>query len=211
MLLCLLPSAALFVLDAHQANVQPHLLLFNFPLRFNPTATFLPSLRVTRDSFRSVILLTSPLRPNLISHFRFCQTWRAFVSTIRFMLPFISPLVVLFACPPFLSWNFPYLTWESTLPFHCSPSDLLLSRQGATLALLDILIQLTIFNSFLFSSMTLALFSPLCSLFRLSFYLNLSGRSGKNCRLFYPVFTRLQWIFGHMCLLGNDVADELAR
>ena len=30
-----------FSVDCHQANLQPNLLLFNFPLRFNPIPTFL--------------------------------------------------------------------------------------------------------------------------------------------------------------------------
>ena len=32
---------AFFSVDPHQANLQPHLLLFNFRLRFYPTPTFL--------------------------------------------------------------------------------------------------------------------------------------------------------------------------
>ena len=37
--------------------------------------------------------------------------------------------------------------------------------------------------------LTLVLFSPLCPLLHLSFYLNLSGRSGRNCLLFPPVLS----------------------
>ena len=44
--------------------------------------------------------------------------------------------------------------------------------------------------SFLFSYyLTLALFSPPCPLLRLSFYLKLSGRSGRNCLLFPPALS----------------------
>ena len=38
-------------------------------------------------------------------------------------------------------------------------------------------------NFLLFSCLTLAFSSPPCPLFRLSFYLNLSGKSGRNCLL----------------------------
>ena len=38
--LCILPSAALFMLDLHLANLQTNLLI-QLPLRFNPTAIFL--------------------------------------------------------------------------------------------------------------------------------------------------------------------------
>ena len=42
---------------------------------------------------------------------------------------------------------------------------------------------------FLFFSPTLALSLPLCALLRLSFYLKLSGRSGRNCLLFPPALS----------------------
>ena len=45
-------------------------------------------------------------------------------------------------------------------------------------------------TSLLFSYyLTLALFSPPCPLLRLSFYLKLSGRSGRNCLLFPPALS----------------------
>ena len=59
------------------------------------------------------------------------------------------------------------------------------------------------------SSSTLALSSPPCPLLHLSFYLNLSGRSGRNCLLSPLVLS------GHnrspLVSPGNDAADELAR
>ena len=58
---------------------------------------------------------------------------------------------------------------------------------------------------FLFSYLTLALSSPLSPLLRLSFYLNLFGRSGRDYLFFPPVLPR------HLFLSGNDAADELAR
>ena len=58
---------------------------------------------------------------------------------------------------------------------------------------------------FLFSYLTLALSSPLSPLLPLSFYLNLSGRSGRDYLFFPPELP------GHLFLSGNDAADDLAR
>ena len=54
------------------------------------------------------------------------------------------------------------------------------------------------------SYLTLIRFSPPCPLLHLSFYLNLSGRSDRNCLLSSPVPRR-------SFLLKNNAADELAR
>ena len=60
--------------------------------------------------------------------------------------------------------------------------------------------------SLLFSScLTLVVFSPPCPLFHSSFYLTLSGRSGRNCLLLPPVLS------GCNRSPGNHAADELAR
>ena len=53
------------------------------------------------------------------------------------MLPSNSSREALLACPPFLPWNLPSFTVESTLSSLCSRSDAPLSRQGAALAHLD--------------------------------------------------------------------------
>ena len=65
-------------------------------------------------------------------------------------------------------------------------------------------------TSLFFSSyLTLVLFSPPRPLLRLSFYLKLSGRSGRNC--FFSRSIQLQWVPGHLFLPGNDAANALAR
>ena len=58
--------------------------------------------------------------------------------------------------------------------------------------------------------LTLVLSSPPCPLLHLFSYLNLSGRSGRNC-LLSPSVLLVQWVPGHSFLLGNNKADELAR
>ena len=66
-------------------------------------------------------------------------------------------------------------------------------------------------TSVLFSSyLTLAMSSPRCPFLHLSFYVNLSSRSGRNC-LLSSCTIRLQWVPGHSFLPENDAADELAR
>ena len=67
-------------------------------------------------------------------------------------------------------------------------------------------------TSFLLSfSLTLALLSPPCPLLRLSFYLNLTRRSGRNSFLFLFVLSGYKWVLGHTFFPGNDAADELVR
>ena len=56
------------------------------------------------------------------------------------MLSSAFPRKALLACPPFPRWNLSSFTVESTLSSPCSRSDLLLSRQDATLAHLDSLL-----------------------------------------------------------------------
>ena len=87
------------------------------------------------------------LSPNLLSHFRFGQTWKknktsqivleSFASTYLLMLFSNCPREVLFACPPSPPWNLPSFTVESTLSSPCFSSDPPLSLQGGTLAHLD--------------------------------------------------------------------------
>ena len=60
---------------------------------------------------------------------------------------------------------------------------------------------------FLFSYLTLALSSPPRPLLHISFYLSVFWQG----TVFSPCSIRLQWVFGHSFLLGNDVVDELAR
>ena len=69
---------------------------------------------------------------------RLCRSsWRAFASTHPLMLPFTCSREAFLACPPFLPWNLPSFTVESTLSFPCSRSNPPVSRQGAALAHLD--------------------------------------------------------------------------
>ena len=53
------------------------------------------------------------------------------------MLPSTCSREALLACPPFLPWNLPLFTVESTLPTPCSRSDPPYSHEGAALAHLD--------------------------------------------------------------------------
>ena len=53
----------------------------------------------------------------------FKSSRRAFTSTHLLMLPSTSPRDALLACTPFLSWNLPSFTVESTFSFPCSRSD----------------------------------------------------------------------------------------
>ena len=59
------------------------------------------------------------------------------------------------------------------------------------------------------SSLTLALCSPPCLLLRLSFYLNLSGISERNCFFSPPLLSGYNGL--QSFILGNDAVDELAR
>ena len=89
------------------------------------------------------------------------------------MLPSTSSREALLACPPCPPWNLPSFTVESTLSTPCSRSDPPLSYQGAALAHLDSLSPFILF----------VLSLPPCSFLHLSSYLNLCGRSGRNCLL----------------------------
>ena len=69
---------------------------------------------------------------------RLCRSpWRALASTHPLMLPSTSLKEALLECPPFIPWNLPSFTVESTLSSPCSRSDPPLSRQDAALAHLD--------------------------------------------------------------------------
>ena len=81
---------------------------------------------------------------------------------------------------------------EATFSFSAGPVCLSFSAEAC--AILHALCwsrqhqQVCHFSS-LFSYLTLALFLPLCPLLHLSFYLKLSGRSGRNCLLSPPVLS----------------------
>ena len=53
-------EASFFSVDPHQANLQPHLFLFNCPLRFNPTPIFLGSPSTVLFSFLNMYLCLRP-------------------------------------------------------------------------------------------------------------------------------------------------------
>ena len=59
--------------------------------------------------------------------------------------------------------------------------------------------------------LTLALSFPPCPLLHLSFYLNLFGRSGRNCFLSRNILSGYNGSQRHSFLPDNDAADELAR
>ena len=65
-------EASSFSVDSHQANLQPNLLLFNSPLRFNPTPTFFGATFDQTFSFSKHVSLLKPkfflvLRPYAVS------------------------------------------------------------------------------------------------------------------------------------------------
>ena len=107
----------------------------------------LPPLRVALTHFtllsyeRALRLPTSfPISDSAILGLkpRLCRSsWRAFASTHPLMLPSTFLMEALVACSPFLPWNLPLFTLESTLTSPCSRSDLPLSHQGAALTHLD--------------------------------------------------------------------------
>ena len=84
--------------------------------------------------------------PNLLSYFRFGQTWSE-TKTLQIILEsfcihslahaFTSSREALLACLPFPPWNLPSFTVKSALSSPCSCSDPTLSRQGPVLTHLD--------------------------------------------------------------------------
>ena len=61
------------------------------------------------------------------------------------------------------------------------------------------------------SYLTLALSSPPFPILHLSFYLNISGTSGRNCLLSSPVLSGYNGCLDTRFFPGNDAADEQAR
>ena len=90
---------------------------------------------------------TGSSSPNLLSHFRFGQTWSE-TNTLQIVLdsfcvhshtyaPSTSPREALLAWPPSPSWNLASFTVESILSSPCPHSNFPLSCQGGALAHLD--------------------------------------------------------------------------
>ena len=145
-----------FLNQYHQIGTPPpsgqvchHRLPLVLPIPLLLSEASLPPLRATLTHFtlssyeRALCLTTSIFISGLARHGvkprLYRSSCRAFASTHPLMLPSTSSREALLACPPFPPWNLPSFTVESTLFFSCSCSDPPPSRQGATLAHLDIL------------------------------------------------------------------------
>ena len=69
-------------MDPHQANFHPHLLLFNFPFRFNPTTAFFG---ITSERILSFCKHVSSLKAKFLPHLKA-------LSCISASFPFVAPI-----------------------------------------------------------------------------------------------------------------------
>ena len=107
--------------------------LSSFPIPLLLSKASLPSLRVTLTHF-TLLSYEQALRLPIFFPIsglarlgvkpRLCRSsWRALASTHPLMLPSTCSREALLACFPFLSWNLPSFTVDSTLSTPCSRSD----------------------------------------------------------------------------------------
>ena len=109
-------EASFFSVDSHQANLQPHLFLFNSPFRFIPIPTFLGlTFNHTLSFFKHVSLLKVKFFPRLKALRRIsAPSWdppkspslfytKLFFGSFSFMLHPFFPLSL--ALPTLLSYN----------------------------------------------------------------------------------------------------------